>query len=53
MGGNRGDTQVDSPFYDFYEAEQDSERQLGDIEISGPNDLILDENPTYAIALLK
>lgn len=53
MGGNRGDVEVDSAFLEVYETEQELERKLGDLLPMSPDDLVLNENPTYAIALLK
>jgi len=52
-GGHRGDVEIDSPFLEFYEAEQDAGRKLGELEPLTADDFVIDENPVYAIARLK
>ena len=53
MGGVRGDLEMESPFLSIYEAEQDISRELGELEPINPDDFKIEENITYAVALVK
>ena len=52
-GGNRGGVDVDTAFLDIYEIEQENGRELGELLPCSVDDLVLEENPTYAVSLLK
>lgn len=38
---------------EIYDKEQDEERKLDKLEPVNADDLVVDENPTYAISLMK
>ena len=53
MGGNRGDVEMESPFLSIYEAEQDINRELHEMETMNADDFVIEENIMYAVALLQ
>lgn len=53
IGGQRGDLEFDAQFMDIFEEEQDACRNFGDLSPTNADDLVLDENPNYAISVLK
>lgn len=53
VGGHRGDLDMESPFLTIYEGEMDVERELAELEAVNADDFVIEENVTYAAALIK
>lgn len=53
IGMARGELDLESPFLEIYESEQDHHRNLGHLEPLTADDFVIEEGTSYAFSLIR